>query len=72
MPKTPLRTRRPSSPGQVGSSRTRPRWSGRPGRFQAEKLLSDEDMKTGLWTNSRLGAYGQGPNKAAAELGLIQ
>ncbi|HEY7061070.1 MAG TPA: nitroreductase family protein [Chloroflexota bacterium] len=42
------------------------------GRFQPEKLLSDEDMKTWLWTNSRLGAYGKGPSKAATELGLIQ
>src|SRR3954453_23377427 len=42
------------------------------GRFDPDKLLSDADMKTWLWTNSRLGAYGKGPSKAAEELGLIQ
>jgi nitroreductase len=42
------------------------------GRFEPEKLLSDEEMKAWLWHDSRLGAYGKGPSKAAIESGLIE
>ncbi len=38
-------------------------------RFDSSKLLSDEEMKAWLWRDTRLGAYGKGPSKAAREPG---
>ncbi|HLH26305.1 MAG TPA: nitroreductase family protein [Chloroflexota bacterium] len=40
------------------------------GRFEADKLLSDTDMKHWLWKDSRLGAYGKGPSQGAIQAGV--
>ncbi|HZS01465.1 MAG TPA: nitroreductase family protein [Chloroflexota bacterium] len=39
------------------------------GRFEADKLLSDAEMKRWLWKDSRLGAYGKGPSQGAIQAG---
>jgi nitroreductase len=42
------------------------------GRFEPDKLLSDQQMHDFLWHESRLGAYGKSQAAASKELGMMQ
>ncbi|MFI5266663.1 MAG: hypothetical protein ACHQ7M_04725 [Chloroflexota bacterium] len=42
------------------------------GRFEQDKLLSDQEMHDFLWHESRLGANGSSQAAASKELGMMQ